>query len=155
MTIFHDKLISSATIKGMSELPERLEEIIEDFSLCVGREKLEYLLEFAEKLPPVPGHIDTSDANKDEVHECMSPVFIFPERQDGKIFYHFDIPEEAPTVRGYASLLQEGIGWAMPEEIQAIPLDFYRGMGLQEVLTGQRLNGITAVLAHMQEISKQ
>ncbi|WP_420642840.1 SufE family protein [Candidatus Leptofilum sp.] len=139
----------------MSNLPERLEEIIEDFSVCVGQEKLEYLLEFAEKLPPVPDHIDTSDANKDEVHECISPVFIFPEWQNGKIFYHFDIPEEAPTVRGFASVLQEGIGWTTPEEIQSIPLTFYLGMGLQQVLTGQRLNGITAVLAHMQALSKQ
>lgn len=80
----------------MSELPERLAEIVEDFSLCVGQEKLEYLLEFAEKLPPVPDTIDTSETAGDPVHECMSPVVIYPEWQDGKIFFHFDIPEEAP-----------------------------------------------------------
>ena len=137
----------------MNDLPERLAEIVEDFSLCVGREKLEYLLEFAEKLPPLPEELDTGQAKVDEVHECMTPVFIYPEWQNGKIFYHFDIPEEAPTVRGYASLLQEGIGWTAPEAVQKIPLDFYRKMGLQEVLTGQRLNGITAVLAHMKQLA--
>ena len=139
----------------MSELPERLAEIVEDFSLCVGQEKLEYLLEFAEKLPPVPDTIDTSESAGDAVHECMSPVVIYPEWQDGKIFFHFDIPEEAPTVRGYASLLQEGIGWTTPEDLEKIPLEFYLGMGLQQVLTGQRLNGVTAVLAHMKALSKQ
>ena len=139
----------------MSELPERLAEIVEDFSLCVGQEKLEYLLEFAEKLPPVPDTIDTSESAGDAVHECMSPVVIYPEWQDGKIFFHFDIPEEAPTVRGYASLLQEGIGWTTPENLEKIPLEFYLGMGLQQVLTGQRLNGVTAVLAHMKALSKQ
>lgn len=137
----------------MSELPQRLEEIVEDFSLCEGQEKLEYLLEFAEKLPPLPDWVDTSAANMDQVHECVSPVFIYPEWQDGKIFFHFDIPQEAPTVRGYASLLQEGIGWTTPEEIQKIPLEFYLGMGLQKVLTGQRLNGVTAVLAHMKQLA--
>ncbi len=137
----------------MSDLPERLAEIVEDFSLCVGQEKLEYLLEFAEKLPPLPAWVDTSGANMDQVHECVSPVFIYPEWQDGKIFYHFDIPQEAPTVRGYASLLQEGIGWTTPEEIAKIPLEFYLGMGLQQVLTGQRLNGVTAVLAHMKQLA--
>ena len=139
----------------MSDLPERLAEIVEDFSLCVGQEKLEYLLEFAEKLPPVPDTIDTSESAGDAVHECMSPVVIYPEWQDGKIFFHFDIPEEAPTVRGYASLLQEGIGWTTPEDLEKIPLEFYLGMGLQQVLTGQRLNGVTAVLAHMKALSKQ
>ncbi len=137
----------------MSDLPKRLEEIVEDFSLCVGREKLEYLLEFAEKLPPLPEWLDVDEAERDEVHECVSPVFIYPEWQDGKIFYHFDIPQEAPTVRGYASLLQEGVGWTTPEAIQAIPLEFYLKMGLQDVLTGQRLNGVTAVLAHMKQLA--
>lgn len=140
-------------METMSELPQRLEEIVEDFSLCEGQEKLEYLLEFAEKLPPLPDWVDTSAANMDQVHECVSPVFIYPEWQDGKIFFHFDIPQEAPTVRGYASLLQEGIGWTTPEEIQKIPLEFYLGMGLQKVLTGQRLNGVTAVLAHMKQLA--
>lgn len=140
-------------METMSELPQRLQEIVEDFSLCEGQEKLEYLLEFAEKLPPLPDWVDTSAANMDQVHECVSPVFIYPEWQDGKIFFHFDIPQEAPTVRGYASLLQEGIGWTTPEEIQKIPLEFYLGMGLQKVLTGQRLNGVTAVLAHMKQLA--
>ncbi|MEI2608355.1 MAG: hypothetical protein V9G20_06960 [Candidatus Promineifilaceae bacterium] len=34
------------------QLPERLQEIVADFSYCQGQEKLEYLLEYAEKLPP-------------------------------------------------------------------------------------------------------
>ncbi|MCC6606800.1 MAG: SufE family protein [Anaerolineae bacterium] len=138
----------------MSNLPPRLAEIVEDFSLCVGQEKLEYLLEFAEKLPPLPNWVDTSEANMDQVHECVSPVFIYPEWKEGKIFYHFDIPEEAPTVRGYASLLQEGIGWTTPEAIEQIPQEFYLQMGLQHVLTGQRLNGVTAVLAHMKQLAR-
>ena len=36
-------------METMSELPEKLAEIVEDFSFCEGQEKLEYLLEFAEK----------------------------------------------------------------------------------------------------------
>ena len=137
----------------MSDLPQRLEEIVEDFNLCVGQEKLEYLLEFAEQLPPLPDSIDADGANFDEVHECMSPVFIYPEWQDGKIFYHFAIPEEAPTVRGFASVLQQGVGWTTPEVMEKIPLEFYLGMGLQKVLTGQRLNGISAILAHMKQLA--
>ena len=38
----------------MGDLPPRLAEIVEDFGFCVGQEKLEYLLEFAEALPPLP-----------------------------------------------------------------------------------------------------
>lgn len=139
----------------MSNLPLRLQEIVEDFRLCQGQEKLEYLLEFAESLPPLPEKFADRQDDIEEVHECMTPVFIYPERENGKIFFHFDIPPEGPTVRGYAALLQKGLGWATPQEVLNIPNEFYLQMGLQEVLTGQRLNGISAMLAHMKTLAKE
>jgi cysteine desulfuration protein SufE len=90
----------------------------------------------------------------DEVHECMTPVFIYAEREDGKLHYHFDIPPESPTVRGFAAALQQGLDGATAEQIRAIPNNFYIEMGLQEVLTGQRLNGIGAILAHMKALAQ-
>ena len=38
----------------MTGLPHKLQAIIEDFRLLEGQEKLEYLLELAERLPPLP-----------------------------------------------------------------------------------------------------
>ncbi len=138
----------------MNQLPERLAEIVEDFGFLEGREKLEYLLEFSENLPPLPDWLEGKQADMDQVHECMTPVFIFPEEQDGRIFFHFDIPAESPTVRGFAAILQQGLGWTTPEAVQAVPFDFYRQMGLQDVLSGQRLNGIGAMLAHLKNLAE-
>ena len=137
----------------MTQLPKKLQAIVEDFSFCEGQEKLEYLLEFAESLPNLPDWLAGKQGEMDEVHECMTPVFIYPEKKDGKLFYHFDIPPEAPTVRGFASVLQQGFGWTTAEQVLAIPNEFYLQMGLQEVLTGQRLNGISAMLAHMKNLA--
>ena len=135
------------------QLPDKLEKIVTDFSFLEGREKLEYLLEFAESLPPLPDWLAGKQADMDQVHECMTPVFIYPERKDGRIFFHFDIPPESPTVRGFAAILQRGLGWAEPAAVQAIPADFYRQMGLQAVLSGQRLNGLGAMLAHLKNLA--
>jgi cysteine desulfuration protein SufE len=90
----------------------------------------------------------------DEVHECMTPVFIFAEMDGGTISYHFDIPPEGPTVRGYAEIMRQGVEGHTPQEVLDIPNDFYLEMGLQKVLTGQRLNGIGAILAHMKELAR-
>jgi len=138
----------------MSQLPDRLEEIVADFGYCVGQEKLEYLLELAEQLPPLPDRLADKKADMDQVHECMTPVFIYPERENGRLHFHFDIPPEAPTVRGFAAVLQQGLNGETAETVLAIPDDFYLGMGLGSVLTGQRLNGIAAILAHMKELAK-
>lgn len=138
----------------MSDLPHRLHEIVEDFSFCEGQEKLEYLLELSDTLTPLPDWLDAKRDSMDEVHECMTPVFIYAERENGKLHYHFDVPPESPTVRGFAATLQQGLDGATAEQIQAIPNEFYLEMGLQEVLTGQRLNGISAILAHMKALAR-
>ena len=137
----------------MSNLPPKLEEIVADFGFIEGREKLEYLLEFSESLPPLPERLQGKRDEMDEVHECMTPVFIFPEFENGGVIYHFDIPPESPTVRGFASILKQGLDGLEPAGIVSIPDDFYRAMGLHKVLTGQRLNGIGAILAHMKQLA--
>ena len=138
----------------MSQLPQRMQEIVEDFSFCEGQEKLEYLLELSDSLTPLPDWLHGKRDSMDEVHECMTPVFIYAERENGKLHYHFDIPPESPTVRGFAATLQQGLDGATAEQIQAIPNEFYLEMGLQEVLSGQRLNGISAILAHMKVLAR-
>lgn len=138
----------------MNELPPRLAEIVEDFNVCQGQEKLEYLLQFAESLPSLPAWLQGKQNDMDQVHECMTPVFIYPEKNNGRVIFHFDIPPEAPTVRGYAAILKEGLDGCTPEEVTAVPELFHLEMGLQQVLSGQRLNGITAMLAHIKALAK-
>ena len=134
-------------------IPPRLQEIIEDFNWLEGREKLELLLEFSEKLPPLPEWLKDKRDRMDRVHECMTPVSLYAETEEGKMRFYFDIPPEAPTVRGYAALLAEGVQGITPEEVLAIPKDFYLEMGLHQVLSHQRMNGIAAILAHMKRLA--
>ena len=136
----------------MSELPPRLNEIVEDFAILEGREKLEYLLEFAESMPDLPDWLQGKQGEMDQVHECITPIFLFAEKKEDNTFtFHFDIPRESPTVRGYANILQQGLNGSTLEQVLEIPNEFYLGMGIQSVITGQRLNGISAILAHMKQ----
>ncbi len=43
-----------STDETLPPLPARLQNIVEDFALCEGKEKLELLLQFSEQLPPLP-----------------------------------------------------------------------------------------------------
>ena len=129
-------------------LPPKLAEIVVDFELLEGREKLELLLEYANRFPPFPAHL-ALPGNIEDVPECMTPVQMLAEKQGDRFIFHFDVPAESPTVRGYASLVMEGVNGCTREEILAIPAEFYLRMGLQVVLTPQRLNGMAAILAHL------
>ena len=139
----------------MSEdnIPSRLSEIIEDFQFVEGREKIELLLEYSEKMPPLPDRLREEHDTMELIEECMTPVFVKSEIQEGRMRFYFDVPRESPTVRGYAAILGEGLEGATPEEVLKVPNDFYEQMGLDKVLTSQRLNGMSAILAHMKRLA--
>jgi cysteine desulfuration protein SufE len=138
-----------------ANIPPRLAEIIDDFELSEGREKLELLLEYSERMPPLSEAQQAARADFEEVPECMTPVYVYAEIQDGRIQFSFDIPPESPTVRGFAAILAEGLEGATPQQVLAVPSDFYRQMGLDGVLSHQRLNGISAILAHIKGMALQ
>jgi cysteine desulfuration protein SufE len=142
------------TEKVNEAIPARLREIVEEFSWCEGQEKLELLLEYSEKMPPLPDWLD-KNTNMEQVHECMTPVFVHAETENGGLAFYFDIPRESPTVRGYAAILGEGLKGATPEQVINLPPDFYHETGLHRVLTAQRLRGIDAILAYLKRLAKQ
>ena len=135
-------------------IPSRLQEIVEEFELAEGQEKLELLLEYSERMPLLPDWLD-KDSNMEQIHECMTPVFVHAELENGGMHYFFDVPEESPTVRGFAAILGEGLLGESPDAVLEVPAAFYLDMGLQRVLTMQRLNGIGAILAHIKRLATQ
>lgn len=137
----------------MTTLPQKLQDIIDDFSLAEKQEKVELLIQYAESLPPLPEWLKDERDKMDPVPECMTPVHVFGEKKDGGMTYHFDIPPQSPTVRGLAAILANGLEGSTPEEIISIPADFYHEMNLQEAISHQRLNGFMGILAHMKQIA--
>ncbi|MCK5448738.1 MAG: SufE family protein, partial [Gemmatimonadetes bacterium] len=86
----------------------------------------------------------------EQVHECQTPFFLATEiDDDGAVHLFFDCPPEAPTVRGFAGILCEGLEGESWQEVLAVPADFYSGMGLQEVVSVLRLRGMGAILARL------
>ena len=133
-------------------LPLKLQEIVDDFAGMSREEKIETLIGYAESLPTLPERFAEERAKMEPIPECMTPVFLFGEKQeDGGVTFHFDIPPQSPTVQGLACILATGLNGSKPEEILAVPADFFAPMNLEEAISGQRLNGFRGVLAHMKQ----
>lgn len=137
----------------LPSIPPRLQEIVEDFQWSEDREKLELLLEFSERMPPLPDWLQADRSGMEAVPECMTPVSVQSSVDRGRMTFYFNVPPQSPTVRGFAALMAEGVQGATPEQVLNIPADFYQQMGLERVLTNQRLNGISAILAHMKRLA--
>lgn len=128
-------------------MPESLETIINNFQRAPKPLRLQLLLEFSKKVPPLPEGWDSSSMER--VHECQTPFFLATTLTDGNVTMHFDAPAEAPTTRGFAGILSEGLSGLPAEAITAIPNDFYTDMGLAEVISPLRLRGMAAIMARL------
>ncbi|MGH1363116.1 MAG: SufE family protein [Calditrichia bacterium] len=124
-----------------------LSEELSRFNMLDDRDfKLELLLDFAGKLPPVPQHLmDADDRSNHKVHECLTPVSLWTELQDGKVYIHADVPRESPTVRGFISLLIKGLSGATPQEVADGPTNPLHDSGLAPILGMNRQQGLAAI----------
>ncbi|MCU1535318.1 MAG: SufE family protein [Glaciihabitans sp.] len=128
-------------------LPEALEQIKDDFHALELRDRLQLLLEFSNELPELPSRYADHPDLLERVVECQSPVFIFVEIGDEKVVHlHATAPREAPTTRGFASILVQGLAGLTVEQVLDIPDDFPQDLGLTEAVSPLRIRGMTALL---------
>lgn len=130
-------------------LPASMRDIIDEFRSATPRERLEMLLEYSQDLPDLPEYLEEHRDQMEQVHECQTPVFLFTENDDQGVHFHLDIPEESPTVRGYAAILADGFDGASPQVVIDSPEDIYNLLGLNEAITPQRLRGLHALMIYM------
>ena len=90
------------------------------------------------------------DAGMGRVHECQTPVFLYPQftgaGADRRVRIHADVPRESPTVRGLVALLVETLDGAAPEEVAAVPDDLLAQLGIAQHLGARRQQGFAGVL---------
>ena len=124
----------------------RAEAIAAEFAELEPRERLELLLEFADKLAPLPERYQAErDAGMNRVQECQTPVFLWVEIGDGRVRIFADVAPEAPTVKGFVSLLADIFSDATPEEALAVEPNVVQRFALAEALGMVRLRGMQAI----------
>lgn len=133
----------------LHRLPKALRGIVDEFRGAAPRERLELLLEYSQDLPDLPDHLAEKRDDMEQVHECQTPVFLFTEIENNQVHFHLDIPQESPTIRGYAAILADGFNGAAPEAVLNSPDDIYNLLRLNEAITPQRLRGLHALMIYM------
>ena len=124
----------------------KLDAIIEEFQDLEPRDRLELLLDFAEKLAELPTAYQAErDAGLHRIPECMTPTFLWVQCLSGRVSIHAYVAPEAPTVKGFVSILVEAFNGTRPDEVAAVPADLLHRLGLAELLGMNRLRGLNAV----------
>ena len=133
-------------------VPAPLAELVEEFAEVGPRERLQLLLELSQELPALPARYADAAGSMEQVHECQSPLFLAVEVEpagDRRVHLFFSAPPEAPTTRGFASILRTGLDGEPAAEVLGVPDDFYVKLGLAQAVSPLRLRGMAAMLARI------
>lgn len=127
-------------------ISDAAESVVDEFSLFEDwMERYEYIVELGKNLPGLPEEMKTEQFR---VKGCQSQVWFVADQRDGRIY--FDADSDAIIVRGLIALLLRVYSGRTPEEIISTPPDFFDAVELGSHLSGNRANGLAAMVNHIQ-----
>ncbi len=126
-------------------IKEIQDELIEDFAFYTDwMEKYEYIIQLGKELPAID---DSYRQDQYIIKGCQSKVWLYPELQDGKIFFKAD--SDALITKGLVSLMVKVLSGHTPKEIVDTELYFIDEIGLKEHLSPTRANGLLSMVRQM------
>ncbi len=141
-----------ASTSSAERLPPQLAELVDDFAAVGPKDRLQLLLELSRELPDLPQRYANAADSMEQVHECQSPLFLAVEVDDDadrRVHLFFSAPPEAPTTRGFASIMSTGLDGEPAADVLGVPDDFYTALGLAQAVSPLRLRGMAAMLTRI------
>lgn len=140
----------------MDNIPQGLQEMIEDFSFVTNRnERAEFLIEIADRFESVkvPEDISTAPHPEDNhVQYCESDAYVWAvDNEDGTQQYYFDVLNpQGLSAMAMSVILGETLSGKPLEEVAAVPNDIVFKIFGKEISMGkgQGLIGIVNMVSH-------
>jgi cysteine desulfuration protein SufE len=138
----------------MAGIPEKLQEILEDFRFVTDRgERADLLIEMADKFEEVPDRIATRPFPEEHhVQRCESEAYVWAEDQgDGTLKYHFAVENpQGLSAKAMAVIMDETLSGSPPEEVANGPTDIIFDIFGKDLSMGkgQGLMGMLAMVKH-------
>lgn len=136
-----------------TEIPPGIQKILRRFATLTPDMTRQALVQYANKLPPLPDRFQRLDREDYAVHECQTPVAIYPEVVDGKMYYYADVPQGAPTIRALLAMIFEAVNGQPPETVSRIPADFVRQV-MEKLGLGTREVGLNAMVDRLRRAAR-
>ncbi len=143
----------------MTDYPEKLMELIADFSQITDRnERAEYLIEIADRFPEarVPEQISVRPhSEENHVQFCESEAYVWAvDQPDGTLKYYFDVLNpQGLSAMAMSVILNETLSGAALRQVASINTDIVFTLFGKEISMGkgQGLMGIVAMVRHEAE----
>tara|TARA_Y200000002_G_scaffold240219_1_gene198445 strand:+ start:1641 stop:2045 length:405 start_codon:yes stop_codon:yes gene_type:complete len=129
---------------------EKIKAKGEEMEPLVGHDRLQYLIDIANTVPPLEEK-DKTEENK--IRGCVSNLWVTgEEKQDGTMYYKHDA--DAFITKGTAKIIVDIVNGEQKTDIAELTLESFKGLGIRELLTMQRQVGFASLIEKIIRIAK-
>ena len=117
---------------------DKIKEMGDNLRMLEGHDRLHYLIDKAKELEPLPEVMKTEE---NRIHGCASKLWLIGGvREDGTMMYQVD--GEAHISKCTAKVVTDIVNGEHRSEVANLTVESFTPLGIKELLTMQRQNGL-------------
>ena len=130
---------------------DKIKEMGANLKMLEGHDRLHYLIDKAKDLEPLPESAKT-EANR--IHGCASKLWLIGGvRADGTMMYQVD--GDAHISKGTAKVVTDIVNGEHRSEVANLTVENFTALGIKELLTVQRQNGLGELINRIIRIAHE
>ena len=119
-------------------ITDKIAEMGENLKMLEGHDRLHYLIDKAKDLEPLPESVKIDD---NRIRGCASKLWVIGgAKDDGTMIYQVD--GEAHISKGTAKVVTDIVNGEQKSEVANLTVESFTPLGIKELLTMQRQNGL-------------
>jgi len=128
---------------------DSIKETGENLAMLEGHDRLQYLVDKAKEVDPLP---ESAKTENNRIHGCASKLWIIGGADtNNKMQYQVD--GDAFITKGTAKLVTDIVNGADKSEVAELTVDSFTPLGIKELLTMQRQNGLGELITRIIRIA--
>ena len=130
-------------------IKQRIQSKGDDLKMLQGHDRLAYLIDIAKDVPQLPDEVKI-DQNK--IRCCASNLWLIGgAKEDNTMIYKIDA--DAFITKGTAKLVTDLCNGCPKDEVASLTIEDFLPLGVRELLTMQRQNGLGSLIQRIVEIA--
>ena len=117
---------------------ERIKQMGQDLKMLQGQDRLQYLVDKAREVEPLPEAVKTEE---NRIHGCASKLWIIG-GSDSEEKMQYKVDGDAFITKGTAKVVTDLVNGAEKNEVAKLTVENFSVLGIKELLTVQRQNGL-------------
>jgi cysteine desulfuration protein SufE len=134
----------------MTQITEKIEYWGSNLKLLEGLDRFQYLIEQAKIAKPMKEEYKIKDF---QIHGCASKLWVVPELRQDRMFLTVD--SDAFITKGTAAIIADIFDGQSLSEILAVSKEDIKKLGIIEILTPQRQNGLSNMITTIQRYANR